>query len=69
MQVTTLLRHERFILVSLSFLKERVERNKGLGDMETATPIVMFHVLDNHGHPDYKCLDRFRVHGYVVPGK
>jgi hypothetical protein len=37
--------------------------------VETSTPIVMLHVLDNHGHPDYTCIYRFRVHGYVVPGQ
>jgi len=37
--------------------------------METSTPIVMLQVLDNHGHPDYTCIYRFRVHGYVVPGQ
>lgn len=36
---------------------------------ETSTPIIMLHVLDNHGHPDYTCIYRFRVHGYVVPGQ
>jgi len=51
-----------------------IERNGGesdedRGEMEAATPIVMLHVLDNHGLPDYTCIYRFRVHGYVVPGR
>jgi SUN domain-containing protein 1/2 len=46
-----------------------VEINKDFGEMEATTPIVMLHVLDNHGHPDYTCLYRFRVHGYVIPLK
>jgi hypothetical protein len=45
------------------------ESNKDLQDMETVTPIVLLHVLDNHGHPDYTCIYRFRVHGYVIPFK
>jgi hypothetical protein len=34
---------------------------------EVSTPIIMLHVLDNHGHSDYTCIYRLRVHGYVVP--
>jgi hypothetical protein len=45
------------------------ESNEDIRKVETATPIVMLHVLDNHGHPDYTCIYRFRVHGYVVPVK
>jgi SUN domain-containing protein 1/2 len=28
---------------------------------------VSLRVLSNHGHPDYTCLYRFRVHGDAVP--
>jgi len=45
------------------------EINKDLREIETATPIVMLQVLDNHGYPEYTCIYRFRVHGYVVQGK
>ena len=45
------------------------EINKDIGEMVTDTPIVMLYVLDNHGHPDYTCIYRFRVHGFVVRGK
>jgi len=45
------------------------ESYEDIGGMATSIPIVMLHVLDNHGHPEYTCIYRFRVHGYVVRGK
>jgi hypothetical protein len=33
---------------------------------ELSTPIIMLHVLDNHGHTEYTCIYRLRVHGYVI---
>jgi len=42
------------------------EINEDRDDMETATPIVMLHVLENHGHQDYTCIYRLRVHGYKI---
>jgi SUN domain-containing protein 1/2 len=54
-----------------SILREENDEEKSEEDVyiaETSTPIVMLQVLDNHGHPDYTCIYRFRVHGYVVPG-
>jgi hypothetical protein len=30
---------------------------------QRAFPLVQLAVADNHGHPDFTCLYRFRVHG------
>ena len=37
-----------------------------LPERSSAIQFVQFEVLTNHGHDDYTCLYRFRVHGDVV---
>ena len=35
-------------------------------DPDTTFPFIELRITSNHGHPDYTCLYRFRVHGLLV---